>query len=419
MAGVSGEGEVALAPVAGRSRVTINAMTAVTPPATKSSPPPPSVSVLLTEKVLSSIWGPGGSWTMFGDMPHRKEAPMCQRSHKVLPAGAVDDKNMPTLAAINTKGRKGVRDTTVGQDNFSVSLLPNGWEVYCVMDGHGTYGHWPSTRAVRTMPYFLQQEGCTKFLKDLDPTSALQLAFSQVEAEMELASAADSIDIETSGSTATCVLRNPLRCPDRIWVATAGDSRCILLETGNGGSLIEESCDHRPLLPEEKNRLESSGSDVRTLEHANGYVEVRVFVAGEEYPGLCMSRSLGDTLMKDRGVIADPQVVEWKVAKQRPVYVLLASDGVWEFLESKQAATIVQQDLSEQPDLVAACRRLLRKSQELWQTNEGSYCDDITMVMCAVGGPNAMPLVPFTIAAVTDVKAGACGNGCSWQCAVQ
>lgn len=385
----------------------------------------PKPQHVISEQSLIEVWGHKGSWTMYAVQPNRKETPLQQRVHKVWPIRAIDDASMPMLAAIATKGCKGAGDTSIGQDNFSVSLLPNGWEVLCIMDGHGAAGHWPATRSVRTMPYFLQQEACSKLLDQENPVAALKQVFALVESELELAARTDNIDLAMSGTTATCVLRNPHLYPERLWVATVGDSRCILFVTesssnGRPVGVVAETVDHRPLLPEERRRLESSGCDVRSLEHANGFVEVRVFVAGEEYPGLCMSRSLGDVLMKERGVTAEPEVVEWIIPSHSPAYVLGASDGVWEFLETPEAVNIVRQDLLEQPDPLAACRRLLRKSQELWHANEGNYCDDITLVLCAVGGANAMPLVPCKVKEVLDASnVGACGEHCVAKCAVQ
>ena len=44
-----------------------------------------------------------------------------------------------------------------------------------------------------------------------------------------------------------------------------------------------------------------------------GFVEERLFVLGEDFPGLCMTRSLGDLCVKQHGISAEPEIVTWNV----------------------------------------------------------------------------------------------------------
>ena len=52
---------------------------------------------------------------------------------------------------------------------------------------------------------------------------------------------------------------------------------------------------------EERKRIEASGGEIRTLRYDDFTVD-RIFVAGCDYPGLCMSRSFGDECVKPHGV---------------------------------------------------------------------------------------------------------------------
>lgn len=49
-----------------------------------------------------------------------------------------------------------------------------------------------------------------------------------------------------------------------------------------------------------------------------------------EAPGLAMSRSLGDKAGRDLGVISEPDVYEI-ILKEEDKFIVIASDGVWEF----------------------------------------------------------------------------------------
>ena len=53
----------------------------------------------------------------------------------------------------------------------------------------------------------------------------------------------------------------------------------------------------------------------------------RVWVPHENAPGLAMSRSLGDAMVKRYGVSAEPQIVHKEICCDDE-YVVLASDGV-------------------------------------------------------------------------------------------
>jgi len=54
-----------------------------------------------------------------------------------------------------------------------------------------------------------------------------------------------------------------------------------------------------------------------------------------EAPGLAMSRSLGDKSGREVGVISDPEVYEI-ILKEEDKFIIIASDGVWEFLSNAE-----------------------------------------------------------------------------------
>lgn len=62
-------------------------------------------------------------------------------------------------------------------------------------------------------------------------------------------------------------------------------------------------------------------------------------MAGEDFPGLCMTRSLGDLCVKQHGITAEPEIVTWKI-RETESYMLVASDGVWDFLSCDEVSDI-------------------------------------------------------------------------------
>ncbi len=55
-----------------------------------------------------------------------------------------------------------------------------------------------------------------------------------------------------------------------------------------------------------------------------------------------MARSLGDQAVKPIGVIANPEVVERDIDLKKDRFVILASDGVWEFLSSEEVVCLIE-----------------------------------------------------------------------------
>ena len=60
---------------------------------------------------------------------------------------------------------------------------------------------------------------------------------------------------------------------------------------------------------------------------------MRVWLKNEDIPGLAMSRSFGDSLAARVGVNAVPEIREFVLTPEDKV-MILASDGVWDFLEN-------------------------------------------------------------------------------------
>jgi protein phosphatase 2C family protein 2/3 len=140
------------------------------------------------------------------------------------------------------------------------------------------------------------------------------------------------------------------------------------------------SQDHKPDLPEERVRLEKAGAIVTPPGKA-GKPPARVWSRGPTPSGLAMSRSIGDLGMRRWGVIPDPEVREYELDVggdgERDLFLIVASDGIWEFIESQEACEIAHRfaDASE------ASEALVREAQQRWKAEEKTYQDDITVIV--------------------------------------
>jgi serine/threonine protein phosphatase PrpC len=207
------------------------------------------------------------------------------------------------------------------------------------------------------------------------PTQANPSAFLTQTAEQcdfELKRPSSNIDVEQSGSTAVLVLlmNECLTC------ASVGDSRAILASTNSsqdspappactGGeerraltivkSLrsshlavpifpIQLTRDQKPDDPEESERIYRFGGTVSQLidPYGNKVGPHRVWKKNVGYPGLAMSRSIGDTVGAEIGVIATPVTTRYALHKGQDLFIVAASDGVWDVMDNEDVVNFVE-----------------------------------------------------------------------------
>mmetsp|Transcript_126125 Transcript_126125/g.251890 ORF Transcript_126125/g.251890 Transcript_126125/m.251890 type:complete len:479 (+) Transcript_126125:112-1548(+) len=367
----------------------------------------------LHDQALNKAWGKDGmqdgSWQVTGEIPRNilgreRETPFNVRRFSLCPKAAETGKQLlhrSRVACVNIKGLKDEVDTSIGQDNFSVSHLGvSGWDVFCVMDGHGPDGHWPSTRSVRTLPLFLRTALRDAGLIEDEIRQAMHHAFGEANLDLESMASKEKVKIFLSGCTALAVLRHP-DC-DSIWVGHVGDTRAILVAPGHG--VLHESRDHKVSIPEERERVQNSGCRVDTLIHPDGSEEARVFLENKGYPGIMMTRSLGDLCVKKNGVIAEPEVVNWPTKDCPPgTRLILATDGAFEFLSSAEVADILFKALDQGKTDQEAVEAILEEAKGAWAEYEDDYCDDITVLMVTLDAP-ALP--PIEVCKEKDCLAG-------------
>ncbi|CBJ31810.1 conserved unknown protein [Ectocarpus siliculosus] len=218
----------------------------------------------------------------------------------------------------------------------------------CVYDGHGESGDMVSNYVMNEMPNRLAGH---PRLHD-NPELALQETFEEVD--KALREAAKDNEHVYSGTTAAVVLYRD----DRVWVANAGDSRVVLGTEKRAGSAdgssaevepsglvpVALSDDHNPDKPEELERIESCGGFVSPPPEEG--LSARVWLDQElTRIGLAMSRSIGDHAVKEVGVIATPEIKVRSIS-EGDAFLVLASDGVWEFMGNQQSNTTSVSEVS-------------------------------------------------------------------------
>jgi serine/threonine protein phosphatase PrpC len=102
----------------------------------------------------------------------------------------------------------------------------------------------------------------------------------------------------------------------------------------------------------------------------------RVWLGDAWMPGLAMSRSIGDTVAASCGVTHCPELSVVDITPDS-LFVIWASDGVWEFIDSQAAVDAV----SKCKDAPEACKVLTDLAKTQWEVNEPDVSDDISCVI--------------------------------------
>ena len=278
------------------------------------------------------------------------------------------------------KGEDGF--TKVNQDSFLV--LQNEYNlkdfnIFCVMDGHGVNGHLVSRFTTKYFSSFFKKNkkmnsSCSSEdqifnrLKKND-YEILKRVFRHAERDLE-----KNGEIDANFSGTTCVM--VFQVGERIICANVGDSRAIMVK---GDKVIPLSFDQKPDDPEESKRIKENGGEISQYEEdGEKSGPFRVWQKGEVYPGIAMSRSIGDFIASKLGVIPEPKFLEEKIDKDTK-FIVVASDGIWEFLDNDTVKNMVM-PFYEKNDPNGACKELVKKATEFWN-QEDVVVDDITVVV--------------------------------------
>ena len=284
-------------------------------------------------------------------------------------------------------------DKKVNQDNYFIfkNFVQGFDNIFMgVCDGHGYYGHEVSGYIKENLPmdlnHLIKMKKLNVLTDDLSPVikSAFVLENKSLLRNKQ-------IDSDLSGST--CI--STIYTPQKLIIANLGDSRCFLGKCKEKEEKDENeknkknvrwiaknlSRDHKPTIPEEAERILKVGGRIRPMKDEDGEFigPMRVYMKDKDMPGLAMTRSFGDYFGSTAGVISEPEVSEY-FFKPEDKFMVLASDGLFEFMESQEIVDIIK-DFYEKNDIVGCCEYLYKESTRKWIQEEEDTIDDITMIL--------------------------------------
>lgn len=158
-----------------------------------------------------------------------------------------------------------------------------------------------------------------------------------------------------------------------LYVANAGDSRCVLCRSGQA---VDMSVDHKPTQEEERNRILKAGG----------------FISDGRVNGcLALSRAIGDLEFKrsyelapeEQVVTAYPEVRKLELSREDD-FLILACDGIWDVLSSQACVDFVKQKLAAGVPLKAVCEALCDRCMAQDTRGSGIGCDNMTVVIVKI-----------------------------------
>ncbi len=233
------------------------------------------------------------------------------------------------VGAYEMKGRRNtMEDITVVSENFDIFPDHRPCLFVAVYDGHSGKG---VAEYLSKNLHVVLKESISSAVENhselVTTTDAFVNCFVSVDKELKrLWEAKGSPLSDDPGSTANICLITA----DTYVCANVGDCRCILQREN---TIEDLSVDHKADLHSEQDRIVSAG----------GYV-FNSRVCG----CLAITRAFGDFFLKRKNVLFEKQPVvaipDVTIAKRLPtdLFLILASDGLWDKLTSEQAAKCVQ-----------------------------------------------------------------------------
>jgi serine/threonine protein phosphatase PrpC len=303
-------------------------------------------------------------------------------------------------------GRDPARNKKTNQDSafaFRQYLGPSR-ALFGVLDGHGAAGHRISQLAKQHLPVALaaelrgdaieeEEEAMTSGDDEVSEArksgsegaesevgsapcarEALESAFLSTHAALRCAVQEEA---QFSGTTAVVTLLQGRR----LTTAWVGDSRAVLVRRsvdGHGWECTPLTTDHKPGDEQELARILAAGGRVRRVRDNRGHDvgPLRVWLPTAWTPGLAMSRSLGDLAAHGVGVSARAQTTVVELGCEDE-FLVLASDGVWEFIQPEEAARAVGRcETAEEASAV-----LVEAAYDRWMAYGEGTVDDITAVV--------------------------------------
>lgn len=297
------------------------------------------------------------------------------------------------------------------QDTFAIMTKDNSL-ISILFDGHGKDG--------RRVALFCRDYMLNYFHKyyenfEQEPSTAIEEMVEGCDSALY----GSGLECNLSGTTAVILVINPLG----IHAGSVGDSRAILATLPKSNSFIapesrrqtayrrivqpsrvlnsvQLTIDQKPNHEEELKRIRTCGGVVEKLadDYGRPIGPYRVWKKNGNLPGLAMSRSIGDRLAHEIGVISTPICHTFTLYPSFDQFIVMASDGVWDVMDNFEVANFIEKfrkssqnsnnGFPAKPSNSTIARLLCEEARFRWfgvVEDEDVMIDDISCVVIEIG----------------------------------
>ena len=270
----------------------------------------------------------------------------------------------------------------------SYLILPNfnnskDFNIFCIMDGHGPDGHFVSNFIKK---YFSSFFKTNIILNSKENKNNLEYIYYHLQkdnyslikevyhkAEKELFK---NKKIDSNFSGTSCIII--IQIGDKIICANVGNSRAIMIK--NYDRIIPISIDNTPEIPEESERILKKGGEIIQMEENEFEIGAfRIWKKGEKYPGINISRSIGDFIATNLGVISTPNIIE-KYLDKETQFIVIVSSGITQVMSNMDILDIVMLFYPNN-NCKEASRMIVNEAGKFWLKEEEYIVDDLTAIV--------------------------------------
>ena len=303
------------------------------------------------------------------------------------------------ISSILTKPGISDNKEKINQDSYLIieNLFSQNFNIYGIFDGHGDNGHLISNHISNFMNdyynnklnYYLNENDKKKlFIEKIsniflgNHNKIIKNCSLLLDQEINRI---NNYDISQSGSTSLMLFI----VDDTLICSNVGDSQCYLFDCSLEDLWTFELLSKQHLASDEKEqkRIIESGGEIHPYYEEDGVYEGpdRIYAKNQIYPGLAMSRTIGDLEAKKIGVISEPDIIIKKI-ENTSKFLIAGSDGLWDVVKPYDIIRMIRPYFNK-GDIEGACQILMKKAMQQWIKNNEER-DDITIIVIFIGAPN-------------------------------
>jgi serine/threonine protein phosphatase PrpC len=164
---------------------------------------------------------------------------------------------------------------------------------------------------------------------------------------------------------------------NKIISCNLGNTKSILITEDK---IIKElNICHTPCIKEERIRIEKNGGKIDRIDWLK-VGPLRVWFKEKKYPGLTITRSLGDFEAESLGILSIPDIKEFDIDEERVKIVIIGTNGIWEFLTNDKIMETAW-GFYDYDDAEGAANKIIELAGKLWKIKNPNNIPDLTVVV--------------------------------------